>query len=1011
MPFIDAITGERQETDPPPDWVQGPDGSWAPPGYRFAGTQGTTGNPTQDKDGNPTGPLTINAQIGGPTPESIAQQQLNNHFQYGGGFGEANKDADYYRKIGEDAQNRPGAQIDTSRAHGLANQAQGNAAAEGRVADLMWKRATGQTPSIAGMRADEDMRTLSAAQSSAAASARGPAALALAQQEAAANTANGQSTISNLAQINSAQERSDAEKNAYGAYSGMRGQDFQGQALEQDVAAKQAAIDAAQKAENDRMQLGQQANEIEVNKAQLGAQGNQIGIATGAAQAEANRDAAGKMHDEDRTDKYIGYGAGIAGGVGGALLLGALGGGTGSSGGSGSGSGGGAGSAPDGRGFGAPGAPEGDAPGWLDNYMDASGSSGNPVDPTAGKAPMPVGGGPTPASLNRFGASTSLAPAPPPTIASLGAAPAAKPATAPTLATAPPNASGPLKPPAPPNASGPLKPPAPPNASGPLKPPAPTTLASTTYKSPNPATITSDEREKYGFSEEGNYTPAGGMSRDSRVPTNRVDAFMDGMHPLSYRYKDPAQEPRSKPTGGRYLGVSAQDLERTPTGKQLVSEGPRGKQVEVGPSLSAALAGVARLHERVKDLETQQTGDAANLAAGPSVGGPKPMTPRERDLMAQAEAMQEGNRANLAAGPSVRRVADGTRDTGYRTTLTDGAERSFNRDRQALYGNDSGNDYDLRGAYAAGESRAGNGHMTDRFKMPNHETFSDESQYAEDRPEIAGHWDGDRYSPKGPPGWLRQEMERPAFQPFRVTHEDGRTMMIERPGQDFDPGPDASLVRRLPAFERAALLRGPSKWDLERDRSNGAASGMSDEQDFENNPQPYDDDLIEARNDMHPLMRGFTSDMRAKDDVVSESAFGPEQDIDVSNGRFQPPAAPRRAATPMARADAGPQRRENAASQRAYEGAAHASTLAVPLGWGATLGSFGSTLKENRIQDERREAMRPVAPVARPVPASAPAPTLANLDNYGAPTPEELARYGASPAEIAAAMRMNGGGR
>jgi hypothetical protein len=61
---------------------------------------------------------------------------------------------------------------------------------------------------------------------------------------------------------------------------------------------------------------------------------------------------------------------------------------------------------------------------------------------------------------------------------------------------------------------------------------------------------------------------------------------------------------------------------------------------------------------------------------------------------------------------------------------------------------DSGADYDLRGAYLAGMQRdPDNGHMGDRFKKPNHPTFSDQSQYAVgDQRDRAGFWTG----PEGP---------------------------------------------------------------------------------------------------------------------------------------------------------------------------------------------------------------------------------------------------------------------
>ncbi len=162
------------------------------------------------------------------------------------------------------------------------------------------------------MRADQDMRTLAAGQTSAAASARGPAGLALAQQGAAANTANGTSAISNLAQINSAQERSDAEKAAMAGYTGIRGQDAAQQGQDFGQAKSQADIDAAQRAENDKYSLGLYGDSIGINNSQLNAQGNQIGIETGASTAQANRDAATNTANANRNSAL---GQTIVGGV------------------------------------------------------------------------------------------------------------------------------------------------------------------------------------------------------------------------------------------------------------------------------------------------------------------------------------------------------------------------------------------------------------------------------------------------------------------------------------------------------------------------------------------------------------------------------------------------------------------------------------------------------------------------------------------------------------------------
>lgn len=48
-------------------------------------------------------------------------------------------------------------------------------------------------------------------------------------------------------------------------------------------------------------------------------------------------------------------------------------------------------------------------------------------------------------------------------------------------------------------------------------------------------------------------------------------------------------------------------------------------------------------------------------------------------------------------------------------------------------------DYDLRGAWAGNIAPAPNGHLPDTYKLPNHMTFSDESQYS--TPEhTGGQW-------------------------------------------------------------------------------------------------------------------------------------------------------------------------------------------------------------------------------------------------------------------------------
>lgn len=136
------------------------------------------------------------------------------------------------------------------------------------------------------------------------------------------------------------------------------------------------------------------------------------------------------------------------------------------------------------------------------------------------------------------------------------------------------------------------------------------------------------------------------------------------------------------------------------------------------------------------------------------------MTPDE--LMAAADreiaSVKADTARRSAEGPAIRRMADGTAANGYNTELTQGAEQAY----RAKFGENSDRDYDLRGAFAAGltdgakTARAPDGsayfpdHLPDTYKKPNHETFSDESQYAPMAPDRAGHWQGDRFTPPAP---------------------------------------------------------------------------------------------------------------------------------------------------------------------------------------------------------------------------------------------------------------------
>lgn len=82
------------------------------------------------------------------------------------------------------------------------------------------------------------------------------------------------------------------------------------------------------------------------------------------------------------------------------------------------------------------------------------------------------------------------------------------------------------------------------------------------------------------------------------------------------------------------------------------------------------------------------------------------------------------------------------------TKLSDDEEAMFHDWKEKYAPNDSGKDYDLRGAFRAGLAPdPETGHWADTFKKPNHPTFSDQSQYAEQHPNLAGKWEGDTYLP------------------------------------------------------------------------------------------------------------------------------------------------------------------------------------------------------------------------------------------------------------------------
>lgn len=224
-----------------------------------------------------------------------------NRFNYGGQAGGADAAANRYRAQAEGAQQRQGVNVNEYQTNADRSTGLGARGDAQQMADMMRQRAMGKAPLISQMQADRQMQQAAAAQASQAASARGAAGLALAQQNAANNVATMQGAISNQAQINAAQEQQANEQGAMGAYMGLRGTDLQQQAQDAQQAQYQAQLLAAQRAQNDQYDIAKSGMEMGVRNAQLQADQYQQGIMAnshaqgqqlqaGVDQANANRD-------------------------------------------------------------------------------------------------------------------------------------------------------------------------------------------------------------------------------------------------------------------------------------------------------------------------------------------------------------------------------------------------------------------------------------------------------------------------------------------------------------------------------------------------------------------------------------------------------------------------------------------------------------------------------------------------------------------------------------------------
>ena len=83
----------------------------------------------------------------------------------------------------------------------------------------------------------------------------------------------------------------------------------------------------------------------------------------------------------------------------------------------------------------------------------------------------------------------------------------------------------------------------------------------------------------------------------------------------------------------------------------------------------------------------------------------------------------------------------------YETSLNPEEEKEFQQWKSVQAPNDSGVDYDYRGAFKEGAMADQSSHWPDTFKKPTHPTFSTDSMYAKDDPDLAGKWEGEKFIP------------------------------------------------------------------------------------------------------------------------------------------------------------------------------------------------------------------------------------------------------------------------
>lgn len=94
-------------------------------------------------------------------------------------------------------------------------------------------------------------------------------------------------------------------------------------------------------------------------------------------------------------------------------------------------------------------------------------------------------------------------------------------------------------------------------------------------------------------------------SKDISGEEPDLEAFLDELKPISFRYKDPKEPGAAE---GNVVGVTAQDVERSRVGRTMVKDTGRGKVLDMRKGFEVTLAALAALNEKIDRIAAEAGG-------------------------------------------------------------------------------------------------------------------------------------------------------------------------------------------------------------------------------------------------------------------------------------------------------------------------------------------------------------------------------------------------------------------